>query len=137
MAKKTTTREQYKEATGRRKSAIARIRLYKSTRRAFEINGETLDSYFKTGQQRATAESAFVAADNIPPFRVTARLKGGGLTAQSEALRHGIARALTLYDEALRVPLKKRGYLKRDPRVKERRKFGLKKARRAPQWSKR
>jgi small subunit ribosomal protein S9 len=75
--------------------------------------------------------------ENVGKFKVTAKLQGGGIHSQSEALRHGIARALVKNDENLRKPLKKEGMLKRDPRAKERRKFGLKKARKAPKWSKR
>ena len=84
-----------------------------------------------------TASEAITNAKAAEKFNVTAKLVGGGISAQSEALRHGIARALLVYDIQLRSKLKKQGFLKRDPRAKERRKFGLKKARKSPQWSKR
>jgi small subunit ribosomal protein S9 len=86
---------------------------------------------------QANATDPFTNGKAAEKFHVTAKLTGGGISAQSEALRHGISRALLVYDIELRGKLKKLGYLKRDPRAKERRKFGLKKARKSPQWSKR
>lgn len=127
----------YIETIGRRKTARARVRISESKQSRIEVNGKPLTEYFQLKDEQAAVENAFVEELDSKKFHVTALVKGGGIKAQSEALRHGIARALAKYDQALRIPLKQAGFLKRDPRVKERRKFGLKKARRAPQWSKR
>jgi len=127
----------YFEAVGRRKTAIARVRLFPGSKAGYEINGKPLDTYFPVREMQLTATEAISNAKAAEKFHVTAKLTGGGIGAQAEALRHGIARALLVYDLELRSRLKKLGYLKRDPRAKERRKFGLKKARKAPQWSKR
>ena len=133
----TTAKTKYFEAVGRRKTAIARVRLYAAKATSFEINGQTLESYFPVKEMQATAGEAFVTGKPAEKFLVSAKLSGGGINAQSEALRHGIARALLVYDVQLRGSLKKAGMLKRDARAKERRKFGLKKARKSPQWAKR
>jgi small subunit ribosomal protein S9 len=101
------------------------------------VNGKTLEAYFPVKEMQMTANEAIINSKIEQKFMVTAKLKGGGISAQSEALRHGISRALLVYDIEVRGRLKKLGYLKRDPRAKERRKFGLKKARKSPQWSKR
>lgn len=128
----------YIESVGRRKSAVARVRLFPdSAKGALLINDQAVESYFKTAEQRRVALEALAKAKLPVKCKITAHLKGGGLSAQAEALRHGIARALVLQDPELRKKLKKLKFLKRDPRAKERRKFGLKKARKAPQWSKR
>lgn len=134
-ATKTTTK--YFEAVGRRKTAIARVRLFPAKKNSFEINGKALETYFPVKEMQVTAEEALHNGKAAEKFTVTAKIVGGGISAQSEALRHGIARALLEYDLNLRSGLKKLGYLRRDPRAKERRKFGLKKARKSPQWSKR
>jgi len=131
------SRGKYIEAVGRRKTARARVRISKSKQAEFEINGKSLADYFPTKDERAAVESAFAETALPTAFHVSAIVRGGGVKAQSEALRHGISRALVRYDQELRGILKQKGFLKRDPRMKERRKFGLKKARRAPQWSKR
>lgn len=127
----------YFEAVGRRKTAIARVRLYPSAKASYEINGKSLEEYFKVKELQAIATEAILHGKATEKFMVTAKLVGGGISAQSEALRHGISRALTVYDIEIRGRLKKLGFMKRDPRAKERRKFGLKKARKSPQWSKR
>ncbi len=132
---KPTTK--YFEAVGRRKTAIARVRLVPGKKTGFEINGKALEAYFPVKEMQITAEEALANSKAAEKFHVSAKIVGGGISAQSEALRHGIARALLEYDLALRGTLKKLGYLRRDPRAKERRKFGLKKARKSPQWSKR
>lgn len=132
---KPTTK--YFEAVGRRKTAIARVRLFPGTKSGFELNGKTLEQYFPVKEMQMTANEAIIAAKAGEKFVVTAKLVGGGISAQSEALRHGISRALLVYDIHMRGTLKKLGFLKRDPRAKERRKFGFKKARKSPQWSKR
>ncbi len=134
-ATKSTTK--YYEAVGRRKTAIARVRLFQSAKNAYEVNGKTIESYFPVRETRTTVEEAIVNAKPAEKFKVSIKVKGGGIAAQAEATRHGIARALIIYDAELRGKVKKLGYLKRDPRAKERRKFGLKKARKSPQWSKR
>ncbi len=132
---KSTTK--YFEAVGRRKTAIARVRLVPGKKTGFEINGKALETYFPVKEMQITAEEALANSKAAEKFHVSAKIVGGGISAQSEALRHGIARALLVYDLQLRGTLKKLGYLRRDPRAKERRKFGLKKARKSPQWSKR
>lgn len=127
----------YIEAVGRRKTAIARVRIFPASKTACTVNDKDVDSYFPTAELRQTALSAFSASKIAQKFKVTAKIIGGGINGQAEALRHGIARALIIHDAELRKIIKKAGFLKRDPRMKERRKFGLKKARKAPQWSKR
>lgn len=131
----TTKTEKYMEAVGRRKTAVARVRITPSAKISLTVNDKEFEKYFPTQELRRTILSVF---DDAPEkFAVSAKLVGGGVAAQAEALRHGIARALLVHDKELRSKLKIKGYLKRDPRAKERRKFGLKKARKAPQWSKR
>ena len=127
----------YFEAVGRRKTAIARVRITPAPKQSIVINDKTSADYFATAEMRMIAEAAFVDSKIAQKFKVTAILSGGGIHSQAEALRHAIARALLVYDVELRKKLKKLGFLKRDPRAKERRKFGLKKARKSPQWSKR
>ena len=132
---KDAAKSKYYEAVGRRKTAVARARI--SEGKGFQINGRTLESYFPTKELRSIVENPFITAKTALGFGVSAKINGGGQHAQAEALRHAISRALLVYDIELRKKLKKVGFLKRDPRAKERRKFGLKKARKAPQWSKR
>jgi small subunit ribosomal protein S9 len=128
-------KSKYIEAVGRRKTSVARVRIHTSTKNHITVNDKELESYFPLADMQNTIKQPF--AEVSGKFKVTAVLKGGGVHSQAQALRHGIARALVSSDEMLRKTLKKAGYLKRDPRAKERRKFGLKKARKAPQWSKR
>lgn len=133
-----TSKKEYFEAVGRRKTAIARVRLYPSSKTSFEINEDRdLTAYFPVRELQQIVMDPFEKSKPAEKFKITAHIVGGGVNAQAEALRHGIARALLVYDVELRAKLKKAGHLKRDPRAKERRKFGLKKARKAPQWSKR
>jgi small subunit ribosomal protein S9 len=122
--------------TGRRKEAVVRVRIAPGTGR-FELNGRTLEEYFPSRTQRVLATAPLRAAGKEKEVDVVAHLEGGGLTGQAGALRHGIARALAEFDASLRGILKKEGFLTRDAREKERRKYGLKKARKAPQYSKR
>jgi small subunit ribosomal protein S9 len=122
--------------TGRRKEARARVRITAGSGR-FELNGRTLEEYFPSRTQRMLATGPLRAAGKEKEVDVVARLEGGGGTGQAGALRHGIARALIEMDESLRPLLKREGFLTRDAREKERRKYGLKKARKAPQYSKR
>lgn len=135
---KTTKKEKYFETVGRRKTSTARVRFTEASKNTFEINGIKLSEYFPTNElQEIVKSDAFDKAKIETKFKVTALVNGGGIHSQAEAVRHGIARALLLVDIELKKPLKKAGFLKRDPRMKERKKFGLKKARRAPQWNKR
>lgn len=129
----------YLEAVGRRKTSIARVRISekKSGEHDFTINGKALSDYFLTRELSETVTDPFTRSDYPVSFSVSVVVRGGGIHSQAEAVRHGLARTLVAYDHALRKDLKDAGYLKRDPRMKERRKFGLKKARKAPQWSKR
>jgi small subunit ribosomal protein S9 len=123
-------------ATGRRKESIARVRVRPGSG-AFELNGRTLEEYFPSRTQRVLATGPLRAAGKEKELDVVARLEGGGVTGQAGALRHAIARALVEMDGSLRGVLKREGFLSRDAREKERRKYGLKKARKAPQYSKR
>jgi small subunit ribosomal protein S9 len=131
----TATKERYIEAVGRRKTSVARVRITPAAKTSVTVNEREFDNYFPTPELRAVVLSAF--EDSEEKFSVTAKLNGGGISGQAQALRHGIARALIEKTPELRTKLKVKGFLKRDPRAKERRKFGLKKARKAPQWSKR
>jgi small subunit ribosomal protein S9 len=123
-------------ATGKRKSAVARVTL-RPGEGTYQINGRHLDEYFPRVRLQRMARQPLEAAGYQTRMDVVARIHGGGVSAQATALRHGIARALVEADPALRGELKRRGYLTRDPRVKERKKAGLKKARKRPQFSKR
>ena len=127
----------YFEAMGRRKTAVARIRLFTLGEKAFLVNDKSLENYFLTFELQQIAQASLEKMKCLDKFRISAKVKGGGLHAQAEAVRHGIARALVLFNPEFRKRLKKAGYLKRDPRMRERKKFGLKRARRAPQWQKR
>jgi small subunit ribosomal protein S9 len=122
--------------TGRRKEAVARVRLAEGTGR-FELNGRTLEDYFPSRAHRMVVTTPLRVVGREKDFDVFAHLDGGGVAGQAGALRQGIARALILLDPGLRPQLKSEGLLTRDPREKERRKYGLKKARKAPQYSKR
>jgi small subunit ribosomal protein S9 len=122
--------------TGRRKEAVARVRIVPGTGQ-WTINGRTLEVYFPNKVHQQIVSEPFVTLGAEGKFDVIARIVGGGTTGQAGALRLGLARALTLVDPESRPPLKKAGFLTRDARVKERKKYGLKKARKAPQYSKR
>jgi small subunit ribosomal protein S9 len=126
----------YFEAVGRRKTAIARVRLTPASNNTYLINNKGLKEYFPTDTLENIAREALMKSGG-EKFNVSVKLFGGGSKSQAEAMRLGIARALVSYDEELRGELKRAGFLKRDPRIKERKKFGLKKARKSPQWSKR
>lgn len=142
LGSKEKKNRKYFEAVGRRKTAIARVRLF--TIKPFEgddgkitVNGKEYKQYFPTLTLQQSAEASLRRLKSLNRFEVVANIKGGGINGQAEALRHGLARALVLFNADFRKKLKKAGYIKRDPRAKERRKYGLKKARRAPQWAKR
>ncbi len=125
----------YIEAVGRRKTSVARVRITPSTKTSYLVNEKEMAAYFPEKEMQNIVAQPL--SEIKEKFKVTIKTKGGGIHSQAEAVRHGIARALVDHDLELRKNLKKAGYLKRDPRSKERRKFGLKKARKAPQWSKR
>jgi small subunit ribosomal protein S9 len=122
--------------TGRRKEAVARVRLVPGGG-SFDVNGRSLEDYFTTRAHRMIVTAPLRIVGKDKDFDVVARIHGGGVNGQAGALRLGIARALIELDPALRADLKQEGFLRRDAREKERRKYGLKKARKAPQYSKR
>jgi small subunit ribosomal protein S9 len=127
----------YLTAIGRRKEAIARVRLIKNGRGAITVNGRTADAYFTTYELREIVRSPLKAVGQDDAVDISAKVEGGGLRGQAEAVRLGTSRALIQLNPTFRKALKKLGYLSRDARVKERKKFGLRGARRAKQWSKR
>ena len=131
-----TSAKPYFYGTGRRKSSVARVRLYPGTGK-ITINGRDIDDYFGLETLKLIINQPFGATATEGKFDVVATVKGGGLSGQAGAIRHGISRALVLADEANKAALKSAGFLTRDPRMKERKKYGLKGARRAPQFSKR
>ena len=126
----------YFYGTGRRKKSVARVRLYPGTG-VITINGKNIDEYFGLETLKLIVNQPLEATENVGKFDVVANVVGGGISGQAGAIRHGIARALLVADEANRGVLKAAGFLTRDPRMKERKKYGLKAARRAPQFSKR
>jgi small subunit ribosomal protein S9 len=127
----------YTETIGRRKTSSARVRLTEASKQSIVINDKDFADYFPMAELQRTVLEAITEAAMPTKFKITVVVKGGGIHSQAEAIRHGIARAIIEIDPMLRTKLKVEGLLKRDPRAKERRKFGLKKARKAPQWSKR
>jgi len=136
------TKGKYIEAIGRRKTSTARVRISKATKNSVTVNGKDAKEYFKTEDQRRLILDPIMKGlasegKKDTKWSVEVHVSGGGIHSQSEAVRHGLSRALVESDSELRGGLKSLGFLKRDPRAKERRKFGLKKARKAPQWSKR
>ena len=124
-------------ATGRRKNSIARVRLIPNGKGQFTINKSNIEEYFRLGVYRLVANQPFEVTQTMGKYDVIVNVHGGGLSGQAGAIRHGIARALVKADEALKAEIKKAGFLTRDARVKERKKYGLKKARKAPQFRKR
>lgn len=137
---KETTKGKYVEAIGRRKTSTARVRITESTKAHFLINEKDAKDYFKTEGERRLVLDPMVKGlptGSTRKWSVEVHVAGGGMHSQAEAIRHGLSRALVISDGELRGELKTLGFLKRDARAKERRKFGLKKARKAPQWSKR
>ena len=126
----------YFYGTGRRKSSVARVRVYNGTGK-ITINDRDIDEYFGLETLKLIVRSPLAVAGVVDKFDIVVRVVGGGISGQAGAIRHGLSRALLQYDENLRPALKKAGFLTRDPRMKERKKYGLKAARRAPQFSKR
>ena len=131
-----TSAKPYFYGTGRRKSSIARVRLYPGSGK-ITINGRDIDDYFGLETLKLVINQPFGVTNTIGKYDIVANVKGGGISGQAGAIRHGVSRALLLADDTFRAPLKKAGLLTRDPRMKERKKYGLKAARRAPQFSKR
>ena len=126
----------YFYGTGRRKKSVARVRVYAGTGKII-INDREIDDYFGLDTIKLIVRQPLEPTATTEKFDIICRVAGGGVTGQAGAIRHGLSRALLQYDEALRPTLKKAGFLTRDPRMKERKKYGLKGARRAPQFSKR
>ena len=132
-----TSKKAYMYGTGRRKSSVARVHLFPNGTGSNTVNGSPLDDYFGLETLKLIVRQPFAATDTMGKFDVEATVTGGGVTGQAGAIRHGIARALLQVEDSYRAPLKAAGLLTRDPRMKERKKYGLKAARRAPQFSKR
>ena len=126
----------YFYGTGRRKSSVARVRVYNGTGK-ITINDRDIEEYFGLETLKLIVRQPLALTETTEKFDIVCRVAGGGVTGQAGAIRHGIARALLQFNEELRPELKKAGFLTRDPRMKERKKYGLKGARRAPQFSKR
>ena len=126
----------YFYGTGRRKNSVARVRVYNGTGK-ITINDRDIEEYFGLETLKLVVRQPLNVADVDGKFDIVVRVAGGGVSGQAGAIRHGLSRALLQYDENLRPALKKAGFLTRDPRMKERKKYGLKAARRAPQFSKR
>ena len=127
----------YKYGTGRRKSSVARVHLFENGTGSITINGRSIDEYFGLETLKMVVRQPLNATNTLGKVDIVATVEGGGVSGQAGALRHGVARALLLAGEDYRPLLKKAGFLTRDPRMKERKKYGLKAARRAPQFSKR
>ena len=137
MAKVSVKKKLQYWGTGRRKSAVARVRLIPGGTGAITINGRSIDEYCDLDTLKLIIRQPLVLTETDSKYDVFVNVIGGGFTGQAGAIRHGVARALVVAEPELRPALKKEGYLTRDPRMKERKKYGLKKARRAPQFSKR
>ncbi len=129
--------QQYFYASGKRKTAVARVRLYPHGKGTITVNDKPSNEYFKLVTSNGIIGSPFKLTGLAKEFDVSVKVNGGGISAQADAIRHGISRALLEYNNTLRTTLKKAGFLTRDSRIKERKKPGLKRARRAPQFSKR
>ncbi len=127
----------FTHAVGRRKTAIASARLSPADKNSLTVNGKSAQEYFKTLERARIAEEALTATETKQNYTVAVAVSGGGISAQADAVRHAVSRALSTNEPETRKPLKSAGFLKRDPRAKERKKPGLKKARKSPQWSKR
>lgn len=129
--------DKYYEAIGRRKTAVARVRLHTKGDKEFIVNDKPYNKYFLHAQTQESAVASLKKMKSLDRFRIVAKVSGGGEHAQAEAVRHGIARVLVIFNENFKKRLRKAGFLTRDPRMRERKKFGLRRARRAPQWAKR
>ena len=131
------SKRQYQYGTGRRKSSVARVRVYEGGTGSIIINGRDIDDYFGLDTLKLIVRQPLVSTDMVGKVDVVCTVSGGGVTGQAGAIRHGISRALLNVNPEFRATLKAAGFLTRDPRMKERKKHGLKAARRAPQFSKR
>ena len=131
------SKRKYYYGTGRRKSSVARVRVYENGTGAITINGRDIDNYFGLDTLKMVVRQPLVSTELVGKVDVVVTVCGGGVTGQAGAIRHGISRALLLVNGEFRPTLKAAGFLTRDPRMKERKKYGLKGARRAPQFSKR
>jgi len=131
------TQQQYYYGTGKRKTAIAKVRLYLDDGGPVLVNSKPMEEYFNWQPWQVIITEPFQVTDTNSQFRVVAQVQGGGVRAQAEAIRHGITRALLSYDETLKPSLRRHGLMTRDSRIKESKKYGLKRARRAPQYTKR
>ena len=130
------SKQQYFYDTGRRKSSVARVRVYPGSGK-ITINGRDIDDYFGLETLKLIVRQPLALTETAEQFDIVCTVAGGGVTGQAGAIRHGLSRALLVFNPELRPVLKKAGFLTRDPRMKERKKYGLKAARRAPQFSKR
>ena len=131
------SKKQYHYGTGRRKSSVARVRLFEGGTGSIIINGRDIDDYFGLETLKLLVRQPLVTTDTLGRVDIVCTVSGGGVSGQAGAIRHGVARALLKVNPDFRAPLKAAGFLTRDPRMKERKKYGLKAARRAPQFSKR
>ena len=131
------SKKKYYYGTGRRKSSVARVRVYENGTGSIIINGREIDNYFGLDTLKLIVNQPLVAANLVGKVDVVVSVAGGGVSGQAGAIRHGISRALLQLNPEYRATLKAAGFLTRDPRMKERKKYGLKAARRAPQFSKR
>ena len=129
--------KKYIEKIGRRKTSTARVRITPSAKSTFTVNGKDVKEYFPTVALTKAAHDVMALMMPGEKYEISVKIEGGGIHSQAEAVRHGLARIFSEFSDEARTKLKREGFLKRDPRSKERRKFGLKKARKAPQWSKR
>jgi small subunit ribosomal protein S9 len=132
-----TSKKPYVYGTGRRKSSVARVRVFPGGTGAVTINGRDIDDYFGLETLKLLVRQPLNTTETVDKVDIEATVTGGGVTGQAGAIRHGVARALLQVDDSFRPLLKAEGFLTRDPRMKERKKYGLKAARRAPQFSKR
>ena len=131
------SKKKYFYGTGRRKSSVARVRVYENGTGAITINGRDIDDYFGLDTLKLVVRQPLVTSDMVGKVDVVITVAGGGVSGQAGAIRHGISRALVVMNPEFRPALKAAGFMTRDPRMKERKKYGLKGARRAPQFSKR
>ena len=131
------SKKEYMYGTGRRKSSVARVHLFQGGTGSITINGRDIEDYFGLDTLKLIVRQPLVETNTLGKVDIVATVSGGGVTGQAGAMRHGISRALLQVDDSFRAQLKAAGYLTRDPRMKERKKYGLKAARRAPQFSKR
>jgi small subunit ribosomal protein S9 len=134
---RASTEQTYYYGTGKRKTSIAKIRLYPDEGGTILVNGKPMDEYFNWKPWQGIITEPFRLTETVNRFQVAVRVQGGGVNSQAEAIRHGISRALVVYDETLKAGLRRAGFITRDARIKESKKYGLKRARRAPQYTKR